>query len=93
MSEHPGPIDLAEMVVEATHRFQTPKAEVWNLLSDVGRMAGLGPEHVVAHWLDSGLKVGATFTGKNRRDGFEWEVQLLPARGGRAARTGWGNRR
>ena len=74
MSEHPGPIDLAEMVVEVTHRFQTPIADVWALLSDVERMAGLGPEHVEAHWLDSGPKVGAAFTGKNRRDDFEWEV-------------------
>ena len=62
------------MVVEVTHRFQAPIVEVWPLLSDVERMAGLGPEHVEAHWLDPGPEVGARFTGKNRRDGFEWEV-------------------
>ena len=58
------------MVVEVTHRFQTPIAEVWALLSDVERMAGLGPEHVEAHWLEPGPRVGASFTGKNNRDGI-----------------------
>jgi uncharacterized protein YndB with AHSA1/START domain len=67
-------VDLSDMVVEVTQPFQSPIAEVWALLSDVERMAGLGPEHVEAVWLDPGPAVGARFTGKNRRDGFEWEV-------------------
>ena len=62
------------MIVEVRQSFPAPIAEVWALLSDVERMAGFGPEHVEAHWLDPGPKVGARFTGKNCRDGFEWEV-------------------
>jgi len=67
-------VDLSEMVVEVTQWFTAPISEVWALLSNVERMAGLGPEHVEAHWLDPGPMVGARFTGKNCRDGFEWEV-------------------
>jgi len=67
-------VDLSEMIVEVRQSFPAPIAEVWALLSDVERMAGFGPEHVEAHWLDPGPKVGARFTGKNCRDGFEWEV-------------------
>jgi uncharacterized protein YndB with AHSA1/START domain len=69
-----GLVDLSEMVVEVTQWFPAPIAAVWALLSDVERMAGLGPEHVEAHWLDPGPMVGSRFTGKNCRDGFEWEV-------------------
>jgi uncharacterized protein YndB with AHSA1/START domain len=69
-----GSVDLSEMIVEVTQAFPAPIAEVWALLSDVERMAGLGPEHVEAHWVDPGPVVGARFTGRNSRDGFEWEV-------------------
>ncbi len=67
-------VDLSEMVVEVTQYFPNPIDEVWALLSNVERVAGLGPEHVEAVWLDPGPAVGARFTGKNIRDGFEWEV-------------------
>jgi uncharacterized protein YndB with AHSA1/START domain len=69
-----GSVDLSEMVVEVTRWFPAPIAEVWALLSDVERVAGLGPEHVEARWLDPGPRVGSRFTGKNCRGGFEWEV-------------------
>lgn len=62
------------MKVEVTHHFNAPIETVWALLSDVERMAGLGPEHVEAHWLGEERGVGAQFSGKNRRGNDEWEV-------------------
>jgi uncharacterized protein YndB with AHSA1/START domain len=77
-SAEPQPPEVAQLVsdmhVEVTHRFDAPVDLVWRLLSDVERMAGLGPEHFAATWDGEQRGVGATFLGKNRRDGFEWEV-------------------
>ena len=67
-------VDLTAMTVEVTHRFGYGVDEVWALLSDVERMAGLGPEHVDAHWDGSDRGVGARFTGRNRIGDFEWTV-------------------
>ncbi len=65
---------VSDMHVEVSHRFDAPVEEVWRLLSDVEKMAGLGPEHVEAAWTSEGRGVGATFIGRNRRDDFDWEV-------------------
>jgi hypothetical protein len=62
------------MSVEVTVRFTQPTEAVWDLLTDVERMAGLGPEHVRAHWLGPGPAVGARFQGWNRIDDHEWDV-------------------
>jgi len=62
------------MTVEVAHRFDVDITVVWRLLSDVERMAGVGPEHVEARWDSPGPAVGARFTGRNRRGDFEWEV-------------------
>ena len=65
---------LDRMHVEVAYRFDAAVDDVWALLSDVEKMAGLGPEHIEASWTSDERGVGATFTGKNRRDDFEWEV-------------------
>ena len=68
---------LASMAVEAEATFSTPIDLVWALLSDVERMAGLGPEHVAASWDTAGPGVGARFTGANRIGTFEWQVPCV----------------
>lgn len=66
---------LADMVVEVREHIAAPRPQVFALLTDVERMAGLGPEHVEARWDDGGgPALGATFTGVNERDGRRWEV-------------------
>ena len=50
------------------------RADVFALLTDVERMAGLGPEHCLARWLDDSREVGARFQGTNRIGAFKWEV-------------------
>ena len=62
---------LENMVVEVQHRFDAPPDEVFALLHDVERMAGLGPEHDRATWTGP-----ATFTGTNCRPDLDlrWEV-------------------
>jgi uncharacterized protein YndB with AHSA1/START domain len=74
VNDEGAPIDWTDMVIEVTHRFEAPITDVWTLLSDVERRAGLGPEHIEARWLGPGPRVGARFTGKNRRGEDEWEV-------------------
>lgn len=65
---------LEDMTVQVQHRFSAAVPLVWSLLSDVERMAGLGPEHTSAKWADKGPALGARFTGINIRDGREWTV-------------------
>lgn len=59
------------MVVEVQARFDAPPQVVYELLHDVERMAGLGPEHASASWTSP-----TTFAGRNRIDdlGLDWEV-------------------
>jgi uncharacterized protein YndB with AHSA1/START domain len=80
---------LSVMTVEVSHHFNTPIEPVWALLSDVERMAGLGPEHVEAHWLGEKRGVGAQFSGKNRRGHDEWEVQCHVTECDRPTRFSW----
>jgi len=68
---------LADMAVTVTVTVEAPIDEVWALLSDVERMAGLGPEHYAAAWDDGGPAVGATFTGWNRNGTMEWDVRCV----------------
>jgi uncharacterized protein YndB with AHSA1/START domain len=65
---------LSLMKIEVSHHFDAPIETVWELLSDVERMAGLGPEHVEASWADHTRGVGAQFIGRNERGEMEWEV-------------------
>jgi uncharacterized protein YndB with AHSA1/START domain len=72
------PADVTGLTVEVTYRFDADVTTVWALLSDLGRMAGLGPEHVEVRWEDppgaAGPAAGARFVGCNRMGGREWEV-------------------
>ena len=68
------PVDLTSMAVEVAVRFDAPRPAVWDLLTDVERMAGLGPEHFRARWLSPAPEVGARFEGWNRIGDHEWDV-------------------
>jgi hypothetical protein len=48
--------------------------DIFALLADVERMAGLGPEHCLARWLTGSREEGARFQGINRIGVFEWGV-------------------
>jgi hypothetical protein len=61
--------DLEQMVVEVEQRFVAPPDAVFALLHDVSRMAGLGPEHERAEWVNPTL-----FTGWNRVGDHAWET-------------------
>ena len=60
---------LEEMVVEVQQRFDAPPTDVYALLHDVRRMAGLGPEHERAEWVTPTL-----FTGWNRAGDRAWDT-------------------
>jgi hypothetical protein len=62
------------MVVEVSAGLPCPPEQAFALLSDVERMAGLGPEHLEARWVDGTRGLGARYTGRNRRGDREWEV-------------------
>lgn len=66
--------DLTSMALEVAVRFDAPVRTVWDLLTDVERMAGLGPEHVRARWLTPAPKLGARFQGWNRIGDRQWDV-------------------
>ena len=65
---------LESMWVEVTHQFDAPIDVVWALLTDVERMAGLGPEHTHAEWVSAERGVGAQFDGANKSYGMEWTL-------------------
>jgi uncharacterized protein YndB with AHSA1/START domain len=67
-------VDLTSMAVEVTVRFDADPEDVWALLTDVERMAGLGPEHLRARWLTPAPEVGSRFEGWNRIGDHEWDV-------------------
>jgi len=69
-----GSVALEEMQVRVEHRFPQPSGLVWQLLTDVERMAGLGPEHSEARWADAQRGTGARFVGTYNRDGRVCEV-------------------
>jgi len=67
-------IALEDMVVEVEAYLPVPPEGAFALLSDVERMAGLGPEHVDARWESEARGLGARYAGHNRRGEREWEV-------------------
>ena len=64
-------MDLDDMQVEVEHRFDAPPDDVFAVLTDVERMAGLGPEHQTAQWLD---EERTRFSGTNLMGDRTWEV-------------------
>jgi uncharacterized protein YndB with AHSA1/START domain len=52
---------------------------VWNLVSDVTRMAEWSPECIRAEWVDgaSSAKVGAESHGYNRLGTLEWDMRCV----------------
>jgi uncharacterized protein YndB with AHSA1/START domain len=83
------PIDLTSMTVEVAVQFDSPPEGVWDLLTDVERMAGLGPEHVRARWLAPVPEVGARFEGWNRMGDREWNVICVVTACRRPECFGW----
>jgi len=69
-----GSVALEDMQVRVERRFPQPSGLVWQLLTDVERMAGLGSEHTQARWVDAERGTGARFVGTNNRGGRLWEV-------------------
>jgi len=67
-------VDLTTMATEVMVGFDAPIQAVWDLLTNVERMAGLGPEHFRARWLTPGPALGARFEGWNRIGENEWDV-------------------
>jgi hypothetical protein len=63
--------------------------DIFELLTDVERMAGLGPEHRLARWLTESRETGARFQGINRIGAFEWEVPCTVTVFVRPERFGW----
>jgi uncharacterized protein YndB with AHSA1/START domain len=62
------------MRVDVEADFDQPPMQVWQLLTDVARLAGLGPEHTWAAWAGEERGVGARFLGRNGRGASEWDV-------------------
>ncbi len=77
------------MVVEVVEVLPAPPARVFALLTDVERMAGLGPEHSHAQWRDDRRGVGAVFVGSNERDGRGWNVPCHVVEHEPATRFAW----
>lgn len=67
-------MDLENMTVRIVEHVAATPESVFSLLSDVERIAGLGPENVAARWITPGRALGAEFVGTNTRDGRIWEM-------------------
>lgn len=63
--------------------------EVFALLTDVERTAGLGPEHSMARWFSEAREAGAQFLGVNRIGALTWEVVCTVTDFERPHRFGW----
>ena len=62
------------MTVVVVEVLPAPPAQVFDLLADVERTAGLGPETVRAQWQSDARGVGADFRGWNVRGELAWDV-------------------
>jgi uncharacterized protein YndB with AHSA1/START domain len=80
---------LAGWQVTVRRTITRPAQEIFALLSDVERMAGLGPEHCLARWVTESREVGARFQGANRIGAFTWEVPCTVTDFVRPQRFGW----
>jgi hypothetical protein len=80
---------LAGWQVTVRKTIARPPREIFALLSDVERMAGLRPEHCLARWVTESREVGARFQGANRIGAFTWEVPCTVTDFVRPQRFGW----
>jgi uncharacterized protein YndB with AHSA1/START domain len=68
-------VDLSAMVAEVEVRFPAPVRVVWELLTDLPRMAAWSPEVASVRWVAGGGCVeGARFVAHNHRGGADWRV-------------------
>jgi uncharacterized protein YndB with AHSA1/START domain len=65
---------LEDVAVEVNELLPAPPHEVWALLTDVGRMGGLGPENTRSQWESPDRGVGAVFRGWNELGGLAYDV-------------------
>jgi uncharacterized protein YndB with AHSA1/START domain len=77
------------MSVEVQHHFTAPIGDVWEMLTDVERMAGLGPEHTAASRTSQARGVGAQFEGTNHRGEMEWTLPCFVTECERPRRFAW----
>jgi hypothetical protein len=67
--------DLSAMIAQVDVQIPFPIGTVWDLLTDLPRMASLSPEVESAQWLtDEGCIQGARFLARNRRGPLQWQV-------------------
>jgi uncharacterized protein YndB with AHSA1/START domain len=67
--------DLSAMVARVEIRFPAPVRTVWDLLTDLPRMATWSPEVASLRWLTAGgCREGARFEARNRRGTMGWQV-------------------
>jgi uncharacterized protein YndB with AHSA1/START domain len=81
--------ELAGWQITVRKTIARPPKDVFALLADVERMAGLGPEHCLARWLTESREAGARFKGINRIGVFRWEVLCTVTAFLRPQRFGW----
>jgi uncharacterized protein YndB with AHSA1/START domain len=79
-------MDLSHVIVCVEHRFTAPPEAVFALLTDVERMASLGPEHHSATWTD---ETRQRFTGANRMGDMTWQVPCVVIAHEPPTRFGW----
>jgi uncharacterized protein YndB with AHSA1/START domain len=80
---------LAGWQVTIRKTIARPPQDIFALLTDVERMARLGPEHCLARWLTESREAGARFQGINRIGVFKWEVLCTVTVFVRPQRFGW----
>ena len=67
---------MSETVVTVEREVKAPAERVWAMVSDVTRMGEWSPEATGARWRGdaTGPKVGARFSGRNRRGWRRWST-------------------
>jgi uncharacterized protein YndB with AHSA1/START domain len=66
---------LSAMIAHVDVQIPFPIGTVWDLLTDLPRMASLSPEVESARWLtEEGCVQGARFLARNRRGPLQWQV-------------------
>lgn len=81
--------ELEHFTVTCEQLLPAPPGVVWRLLTDIEMMAGLGPEHDEAQWLDSERGPGARFRGRNRIGEKSWEVPCTVTTWAEPTAFGW----